>query len=40
MEAIWAIHKDQGVKRFVAPPWPVNLLFDDAPWAENFEALV
>lgn len=40
IDAIWAIHKEQGVKRFIAAPWPVNLLFDEAPWGENFEPLL
>ncbi|KAI5842801.1 NADP-dependent oxidoreductase domain-containing protein [Tricharina praecox] len=40
VEAIWGIHNAQGVKRFVSPPWPVSLLFDDAPWAENFKTLL
>ncbi|KAI5819610.1 NADP-dependent oxidoreductase domain-containing protein [Pyronema omphalodes] len=40
MDELNGIHKVKGPKRFVAPPWPVDFLFEEANWGEGFKPLV
>jgi glycerol 2-dehydrogenase (NADP+) len=36
IKEIGELHKTQGIKRFIVPPWPVNLEFKEAPWGTEF----